>query len=220
MYTPPPPLPADIDLPPTIKLPTPPSLPSSRSLNGKSLPVLQANADLQLVLHLDMKPTTGQMVPRVSQLLPIQGNHVVMNLVWRCEAEEGESGCLALLTVEEKGTASVVSKTAIDMLTYEREADIIQHMCSFPSSLQKNSHLLAAVTRSGSVRVLLVPGFVVLTEYQPASGCGQYVHCTPGAGLDQLTMTTTLGEVHMLCLEEKSTALENETVKEKVKGVL
>ena len=206
----PPPLPTDIELPSSIKLPTPPSLPSR---NHDAKPVLQANADLQLVLHLDVKPAT---VPRVSQLLPMRGNYVVMNLVWKCEKEE-EAGCLVLLAVEEKGAVSTVSKTAVDMLTYEREADVLQHMCTFSSSL-RSSPLLAGVTLSGSVRIFLVPGFVMLTEY---SGCGQYVHCTPGAGVDQLTMTTTLGEVHMMHLEEQSTALENEqTATEKQKGDL
>lgn len=208
LYVPPPPLPTDIDLPSSIKLPTPPSLPPSRNHDGR--PVLQANADLQLVLYLDMVPATGKIFPRVSQLFPMQGNYVVMNLAWKCDTEEGEAGCLVLLSVEEKGTASTVCKTAVDILTYEKEADILRHMCSFSSSLH-SSHLLAGVTRSGSVRIFLVPGFVILTEYhQSVSGCGQYVHCAPGAGVDQLVMTTMLGEVHMMCLEEQSTAIENE----------
>ena len=204
-----------------MQVPAPPPSPSALSppkdiLHGdrKASPVLQATSDLQLLLCLEacsfIKVTpTHQVVPKIEQLLPMPGNTVVLNLTWTCGEGEGESGCLILLKVAEKGGATVIDKAPLATRKLDTEDDIICHMCTLPPfHLNDSSHLLAGVTKAGSVRIFSLPDLVVVTEYKSMSEYDRYVHCVPGPGLGTVVMTTMQGQVHVLTMEQQSDSLE------------
>lgn len=237
---PPPPLPPGMELPLDIGImpppPPPPPLPPASveflsSVEEKGAPTLQASAELQLLLHLEevcplpKPPPPHSMLPSICQLLPLQGNKVVLNLVWMLTSGEGEGegvrqceGSLVLLGVEEgEGNSTSIVKTPLATLTYDREGDMLQHLCSFPSFIHDHpssssspSHLLAGVTRHGSVRIFSLPDLTAISEYRGEGGCGQYIHCVPCPGINRVAMTTTLGEVHVLELGQQATSLEEE----------
>ena len=237
---PPPPLQPGIEFPAVIGLLPPSALPPPSveflsTIEEKSAPTLQATTDLQLLLYLEEvchlpKAPPHSLLPKVQQLLPLQENRVLLNMVWTVTRGEGEGegegvrqsgGCLLLLGVEEgEGGSTVIVKTPLATLTYDRAEDIVQHLCSFPSSVHdqpssssssSSSHLLAGVTQDGSARIFSLPDLAVISELRIDGGvCGQYVHCVPCPGNNKVVMTTTLGEVHVLELGQQVVSLEEE----------